>query len=115
MSDAWLFGQFLYPGSFDAWTLLNSPRCEEFHVPLPSTERPDRVTSACLFGDSAPARSVSLEVLHCPLVLLGLLESGKGSQIAALASLSAFLSRIQTKLSGFEFANHTRGDAFPQQ
>ncbi len=63
-------------------------------------------THACLFGDPSPELSVSLEVLHCPLVLFGLLESRKCSQIAALASLRAFLSRIQTKLSGFEFANH---------
>jgi hypothetical protein len=59
-----------------------------------------------MFGDPAAALSVSFEVLHFSLVLFGLIESGKCSQVAALAGLSALLSRIQTKLSGFEFANH---------
>lgn len=65
-----------------------------------------------LRGDPSTAFSVSFEVLHIALVFLGLLESGKCSQIAALASLNVFLSRIQTKLAGFEFANHRREMCF---
>lgn len=39
---------------------------------------------------------MAFEVLHRALVLLGLLESGKGAKVAALAGLWIFLTRIQT-------------------
>jgi hypothetical protein len=114
MSDARLFGQFLYPGSLDTWKLLNSLRSENLHM-FYFRQQVNRLSGSrdlrLMFGGAATAVLVSFEVLHFALVFFGLLESGKCSQIAALAGLSAFLSRIQTKLSGFEFANHTRGDA----
>ncbi len=115
MSDAGLIGQFLNSGSFDTETLLNSMRCKGCHVPFLSTERPDRASCVRSFRDPAITLSVSFEVLHVALVFFGLLKGGKCSQIAALAGLNAFLSRIQTKLSGLEFANHTREDALPRR
>jgi hypothetical protein len=48
-----------------------------------------------------------LEILHFAFVLFGLFEGCECAQIAALPCLRIFLSRIQAKLSGFEFANHT--------
>jgi hypothetical protein len=50
--------------------------------------------------------SVLLEVLHLAFMLLGFIKSGERPQIAALAGLCTLLPRIQSKLSGFEFANH---------
>src|ERR1700691_1083795 len=50
--------------------------------------------------------SVPLEVLYCAFVLLCFFQSREGAQVAALARLGIFLSRIQSKFSGFEFANH---------
>ena len=52
-----------------------------------------------------------LEILHFTFVLFGLLERCKSAQIATLARLGALLSRVQPKLSGFEFANHADRDA----
>ena len=47
-----------------------------------------------------------LEVLHFPFVLFGLLQGGKCAEVPTLTCLRIFASRIQAKLSGFEFANH---------
>ena len=52
-----------------------------------------------------------LEVLHITLVLFGLGESGKSTEIAALARRGVLLSRIQPELPGFELADHGNRDA----
>ena len=51
---------------------------------------------------------MSFKILHFAFMLFGLLQRGKCAQIAALACFSFLLARIQTVLSGFEFANHGR-------
>jgi len=52
-----------------------------------------------------------LEVLHLALVLLGLLERCKCSEVAAFAGRGVLLAGVQTEFTGFEFANHAPCDA----
>jgi hypothetical protein len=42
------------------------------------------------------ASAFMLEILHCTLVLLGLLARIEGAQIVALACLRIFLTRVET-------------------
>jgi len=56
---------------------------------------------------------VALEKLNLTLVLLGVLKSGECAEITPLAGSRVFLTRIQTELSGFEFADHALLDAGP--
>ena len=56
---------------------------------------------------------VALEKLNLTLVLPGPLKSGERAQIAPLASSRIFLTRIETELTGFEFADHLFLDAIP--
>jgi hypothetical protein len=56
---------------------------------------------------------VALEKLNLTLVLLGVLKGGECAEITPLAGSRVFLTRIQTELSGFEFADHVLQDAIP--
>ena len=49
---------------------------------------------------------MAFEILHCALMGFGLAERRKSSQVAAFAGLRVFLARIQSVLTGFQFANH---------
>jgi hypothetical protein len=56
-------------------------------------------------GATACRSPVPLEVLHLALVLFGLFQGCEGPQVSTLA-LFCILLRVQSKLSGIEFANH---------
>jgi len=50
--------------------------------------------------------SAMFEVLDCPLMFLSSLARRKRTQIPALARLFVHFARVNTKFTGFEFANH---------
>jgi hypothetical protein len=51
--------------------------------------------------------SVLFEVLNLALVVPCFFKTGKGSEVAALASGRVLLARVQAVFTGFEFADHT--------
>lgn len=63
------------------------------------------------FGSEQPDSLVAFEVLHIALVLFGLIKRRESAQVATFASIWILLLRIQTELSGFEFADHAGIDA----
>jgi len=54
---------------------------------------------------------MALEKLNLTLVLPGPLKSGECAEITPLAGPRVFLTRIQTEMPGFEFADHVLLDA----
>jgi hypothetical protein len=55
--------------------------------------------------------SVTFEKLHGTLVSLSSFSAREGAQVAALSSFGILLSRVQTVLAGFQFADHASLDA----
>lgn len=51
------------------------------------------------------------EILHGAFVLFGLLATGEGTEVAALAGGGVLFAGIETIFAGFEPANHTGEDA----
>ena len=51
-------------------------------------------------------RSMSLEVLDCPLMFLGSGPGVEGAQVAPFARLRILFPRIQTVFAGFQFSDH---------
>jgi hypothetical protein len=54
---------------------------------------------------------VTLEILHCALVLFCLIQRRECSEVAALACGLILLSRIKAILTRFEFSYHAEVDA----
>jgi hypothetical protein len=54
---------------------------------------------------------VPFEILNRALMLFRLFKSCKRAQVAAFAGIRILFSRVEPKLSGFEFTNHLRVDA----
>src|SRR5205823_4587988 len=53
-------------------------------------------------------RSMVFEVLHGPLVLLGLGAGGESTEVAAFAGARIELARVEPVLARFQFADHGR-------
>jgi hypothetical protein len=67
---------------------------------------PARNTKDIAIAQSSARALMSFEILNFAFMLLRLLECCERTQIAALTRFRILLSRVQTKLTGFESANH---------
>jgi hypothetical protein len=65
-----------------------------------------RAAFRCSSLGIVPLLLMAFKVLHRALMRFGLLNSCKGSQVAAFAGLRIFLPRVQAILARLQFANH---------